>query len=124
MGQKVSPIGLRLGINRDWDSIWFAKKNKYGKLLIEDYIKIYTNMLKIRRFEERRHWRGVEDWPQKVQAQEACVLDRSVASCSPPPRAVDRAGGGHAEPGEKAVPKEAMHPGPAVVEQTSWGWEE
>ena len=37
MGQKVSPIGLRLGINRDWDSIWFAKKNEYGKLLIEDY---------------------------------------------------------------------------------------
>ena len=26
MGQKVNPIGLRLGINRGWDSIWFAKK--------------------------------------------------------------------------------------------------
>ena len=26
MGQKVNPIGLRLGINREWDSIWFAKK--------------------------------------------------------------------------------------------------
>ena len=37
MGQKVNPIGLRLGINRGWDSIWFAKKNNYGKLLIEDY---------------------------------------------------------------------------------------
>ena len=37
MGQKVNPIGLRLGINRGWDSIWFAKKNDYGKLLIEDY---------------------------------------------------------------------------------------
>ena len=37
MGQKVNPIGLRLGINRDWDSIWFAKKSEYGKLLIEDY---------------------------------------------------------------------------------------
>ena len=37
MGQKVNPIGLRLGINRDWDSIWFAKKSDYGKLLIEDY---------------------------------------------------------------------------------------
>ena len=37
MGQKVSPIGLRLGINRGWDSIWFAKKNEYGRLLIEDY---------------------------------------------------------------------------------------
>jgi len=37
MGQKVNPIGLRLGINRGWDSVWFAKKNEYGKLLIEDY---------------------------------------------------------------------------------------
>ena len=37
MGQKVNPIGLRLGINRGWDSIWFAKKKQYGKLLIEDY---------------------------------------------------------------------------------------
>ena len=37
MGQKVNPIVLRLGINRSWDSIWFAKKNDYGRLLIEDY---------------------------------------------------------------------------------------
>ena len=37
MGQKVNPIGLRLGINRGWDSIWFSKKRDYGKLLIEDY---------------------------------------------------------------------------------------
>jgi small subunit ribosomal protein S3 len=37
MGQKVNPIGLRIGINRGWDSIWFAKKREYGKLLIEDY---------------------------------------------------------------------------------------
>tara|TARA_A100001011_G_scaffold37830_1_gene35839 strand:- start:2574 stop:3260 length:687 start_codon:yes stop_codon:yes gene_type:complete len=37
MGQKVHPIGFRLGINRSWDSIWFAKKGDYGKYLIEDY---------------------------------------------------------------------------------------
>jgi small subunit ribosomal protein S3 len=37
MGQKVNPIGLRVGINRGWDSIWFAKKREYGKFLIEDY---------------------------------------------------------------------------------------
>ena len=37
MGQKVNPIGLRLGINRGWDSVWFAKKKNYGNLLIEDY---------------------------------------------------------------------------------------
>jgi len=37
MGQKVNPVGLRVGINRGWDSVWYAKKNEYGKLLIEDY---------------------------------------------------------------------------------------
>ena len=37
MGQKVNPISLRLGINRGWDSIWFAKKREYGKFLIEDF---------------------------------------------------------------------------------------
>ena len=37
MGQKVNPIGLRLGINRAWDSIWFSKKKDFGKFLIEDF---------------------------------------------------------------------------------------
>ena len=37
MGQKVNPIGLRLGVNRGWDSVWFAKKKDYGRLLMEDY---------------------------------------------------------------------------------------
>ena len=36
MGQKVNPIGFRLGINRTWDSRWFAGKNEYGDLLQED----------------------------------------------------------------------------------------
>ncbi|WP_029075466.1 30S ribosomal protein S3 [Kaistia adipata] len=36
MGQKVNPIGLRLGINRTWDSRWFANRGEYGKLLHED----------------------------------------------------------------------------------------
>jgi small subunit ribosomal protein S3 len=36
MGQKVNPIGLRLGINRTWDSRWFARRGEYAKLLHED----------------------------------------------------------------------------------------
>ena len=36
MGQKVNPIGMRLGINRTWDSRWFAGKGEYGGLLHED----------------------------------------------------------------------------------------
>ncbi len=39
MGQKVNPIGMRLGINRTWDSRWYAGKHDYGSLLHED-IKI------------------------------------------------------------------------------------
>ncbi|MFZ1081534.1 MAG: 30S ribosomal protein S3 [Candidatus Kryptoniota bacterium] len=35
MGQKTNPIGFRLGITRDWDSIWFERKG-YSKLLAED----------------------------------------------------------------------------------------
>ncbi len=36
MGQKVNPIGLRLGINRTWDSRWFARKGEYARLMHED----------------------------------------------------------------------------------------
>ena len=37
MGQKINPIAFRLGVNRGWDSIWFAKKKDFGKYLIEDF---------------------------------------------------------------------------------------
>ncbi|MFS2318061.1 30S ribosomal protein S3 [Maricaulis sp. D1M11] len=46
MGQKVNPIGLRLGINRTWESRWYAGGTEYAKLLHED-IKI-REMLKKR----------------------------------------------------------------------------
>jgi len=36
MGQKINPIGLRLGINRTWDSRWYAEGKAYGSLLMED----------------------------------------------------------------------------------------
>jgi len=42
MGQKISPIGLRLGVNRTWDSRWYADGEAYGTMLHED--------LKIREF--------------------------------------------------------------------------
>ncbi len=45
MGQKVNPIGLRIGITRTWDSRWFAK-NDFPKLVHEDY--------KIRRYIKNR----------------------------------------------------------------------
>ncbi len=36
MGQKVNPIGLRLGVNRTWESRWYASKAEYGRLVHED----------------------------------------------------------------------------------------
>ncbi len=45
MGQKVNPIGLRLGINRTWDSRWFASRGEYAKLLHED-MKIREVLMK------------------------------------------------------------------------------
>ncbi|MBT3399854.1 MAG: 30S ribosomal protein S3 [Rhodospirillaceae bacterium] len=46
MGNKINPIGLRLGINRTWDSRWFADGKAYGNLLMED--------LELRRVLEKR----------------------------------------------------------------------
>lgn len=37
MGQKVNPHGLRVGVIKNWDSRWFAKKNVFGDTLVEDY---------------------------------------------------------------------------------------
>lgn len=45
MGQKVSPIGLRLGINRDWESKWYAPT--------KDFAKYLNNDLKIREYLEK-----------------------------------------------------------------------
>jgi small subunit ribosomal protein S3 len=36
MGQKTNPIGLRVAVNKDWRSKWFAEKKEFGKLLSED----------------------------------------------------------------------------------------
>ncbi|EHQ08410.1 30S ribosomal protein S3 [Leptonema illini] len=63
MGQKVNPIGLRLGINRTWDSIWFASE-KYRAFLHED-IKI-KEMLK-KRYKKAGIVRiNVHRYPEKI----------------------------------------------------------
>ena len=36
MGHKVNPVGMRLQINRTWDSRWYADTKDYGDLLLED----------------------------------------------------------------------------------------
>ena len=46
MGQKSLRVGLRLQINRTWDSRWFAEGQDYGRLLLED-LKIRKYIMKI-----------------------------------------------------------------------------
>ena len=43
MGQKTNPIGLRLGINRHWDSVWFDEKNYAAKLHEDIILRNYIN---------------------------------------------------------------------------------
>ena len=37
MGQKINPHGLRVGVIKDWDSRWYARNEKVGDLVVEDY---------------------------------------------------------------------------------------
>lgn len=63
MGQKVNPVGLRLKINKDWQSIWYAPKGKYAEFLhsdlaIRNYLKkklknAGVSEIKIDRFPDR-----------------------------------------------------------------------
>lgn len=65
MGQKTNPIGLRLGITRSWDSVWFARGKKYAEYLWEDtrirqYINKRLDRAQISRIE-------IERKPQELQ---------------------------------------------------------
>ena len=46
MGQKVSPIGLRIGINKDWEAKWYANNKDFSKCLESD--------MAIRKFLDKR----------------------------------------------------------------------
>jgi small subunit ribosomal protein S3 len=48
MGQKVNPVGLRVGVNRTWDSRWFAGRGEYGRLLHQD-MKMREHIMQQRR---------------------------------------------------------------------------
>lgn len=50
MGQKTNPHALRLGVTREWDSLWYANKKEYSDCLLEDF--------KIRRFLKDRLFRA------------------------------------------------------------------
>lgn len=65
MGQKVHPIGFRVGITRDWESRWFASKQDYGRYLVEDfhirrYIKENLHQAGVGKVEIERNGEEVE----------------------------------------------------------------
>jgi len=70
MGQKVNPIGFRVGISRNWESVWYAEKKVYTKFLHEDiqlrkYLKeklqeSQVNKIEIKRKEETKSKKGKE----------------------------------------------------------------
>lgn len=87
MGQKVSPIGLRIGINRDWESRWYAEKD-YADLLLEDirireYLQVYYKKASISKIEIERSKNRVKITvetakPGMVIGREGSVKDVAV----------------------------------------------
>ncbi len=85
MGQKVNPIGLRLGINRTWDSTWYADKKKYADFLHED--------LKLRKYiKNRLYTAGIS----RIQIERAANRIRVTINTARPGMVIGR-GGAEAE---------------------------
>ena len=73
MGQKVNPVGLRLGINRTWDSRWFADGADYGRLLHDD--------IKVRRaLKKRLYQAGVSRIYMGIHLTEDDFTGRQIGS--------------------------------------------
>ena len=66
MGNKVNPIGMRLQVNRTWDSRWYADTKDYGDLLLED--------LKIREFIKKSVTKRRCPCDNRTSAQESVAL--------------------------------------------------
>lgn len=94
MGQKVNPIGLRLGINKDWDSKWYASKKDYSKFLIND--------VKIRKYFEKD---GKDAGIAKVQIERNDKRTEVIVHTSKPGVIIGR-GGEEIEKIKKAISKE------------------
>ena len=66
MGQKINPVGLRLQVNRTWDSRWFADGDDYGKLLHEDLAE--ANAVSRWSEETGKGSRGTAGWADTLEA--------------------------------------------------------
>lgn len=71
MGQKVNPIGLRVGINKPWNSTWFASKEDFAKFLLEDN--------KIRTFLKKKYYQASISRISIERTKERLVLNLYTA---------------------------------------------
>lgn len=88
MGQKVSPVGLRVGIIRNWESRWFADKKEYASLLHEDikireflneyYKKAAISQIEIERDKNRVKITIHTSKPGLVIGREGSIKDKAV----------------------------------------------
>ncbi|MDW8106813.1 MAG: 30S ribosomal protein S3 [Armatimonadota bacterium] len=97
MGQKIHPIGFRVGITRDWESRWYAPKKLYRHFLYEDYL--------IRRtIKERWYSAGIS----RIEIERAANIVRVIIFAARPGQIIGRGGQGIEEV-TRAVYK-AIHP--------------
>jgi small subunit ribosomal protein S3 len=97
MGQKINPIGFRVGITRDWESRWYAPKKQYRHLVYEDYL--------IRRtIKERWYSAGIS----RIEIERAANIVRIIIYAARPGQIIGRGGQGIEEV-SRAVLK-AIHP--------------
>ena len=81
MGQKVNPHGLRVGVIKDWDSRWFAKKNEIGDLIVEDN--------KIRKFIKKELYvAGIS----RIEIERDSSRTRVIIHCAKPGVVIGRSG--------------------------------
>jgi small subunit ribosomal protein S3 len=97
MGQKVSPIGMRVGVIRDWESRWYAEKADYGDLLNED--------VKIREYLEK----NLHDaYVSRIEIERTGKKDVAVTiRCARPGAAIGRRTAEAAKPAEGEKPAAA-----------------
>lgn len=81
MGQKVNPNGLRLGINKDWDSKWYANKKDFSKYLAND--------VKIREYFEKN---GKSNGISKVQIERNSKRTEVIVHTAKPGVIIGRGG--------------------------------
>jgi small subunit ribosomal protein S3 len=89
MGQKINPVGFRMGITKTWTSKWFTNKREYGKYVAEDY--------KVRKYLEKKfEAAGVKDIQIERSPNEIKVTIR-VFRVSKPGVVIGKGGAGVTE---------------------------